>query len=318
MIKIFDEKAYIDIYIKQGFKNLHSWTRDAILYVRWLKLPYEQGGCGRELSKKECKEELIRICKKSIPLFNEMSDYKKIENIIKKAWANKEPLLQVKNIRISHTLFSWFKKQGLRKNELKLLFTLYVGYLIKKNNLKIKDATWFGQITDREFLRSNSNISSSFSIKKALNLFRDKGLIDLRGEYFSIIFINREDFKICENNVSNLETLTGYDLENIGEALYKFYDNYRYCDDCGRLIDKTKSTNKKYCEECAKLHKYKPQGTKVVTCKDCECQFETSAKNNKEEYRCEECYKKHRRKKKAETMRKLREKKPVWSGQMES
>ena len=293
MIKIFDEKAYIEIYIKQGFKNLYSWTRDAILYVRWLKLPYEDGGCGRELSKKECKDELIRICKKSIPLFNEMADYKKINNIIDKAWSNKEPLLQVKDIPISHATLSWFKKQGLRKNELKLLFTLYIGYLIKKNNLKIKDATWFGQITDREFLRSNSNISSSFSIKKALNIFRDKELIDLRGEYFSINFINREDFKVCENNVTKLEFITGYDLYNIGDALYKFYEKYCYCQECGRLID-TITKNKKYCEECAKIRKYRPKITKTVQCVDCEKFFETSAKNNKTEYRCDECAKIHR------------------------
>lgn len=307
MIKIFDEKAYIEIYIKQGFKNLYSWTRDAILYVRWLKLPYEDGGCGKELSKKECKEELIRICKKSIPLFNEMADYKKIKNIIDRAWANKEPLLQVKDITISHATLSWFKKQGLKKNEMKLLFTLYVGYLIKKNNLKINDATWFGQVTDREFLRSNSNISSGFSIKKTLNIFRDLKLIDLRGEYFSIIFPQREDFIACENNVTKLEILTGYDLYNIGDALCKFYDNYRYCEDCGRLITNV-TKNKKYCDDCAKLRKYKPKITKIVICEECKKEFETSAKNNKTTYLCEECYKVHRRIKKTETMRKLREK----------
>lgn len=308
MIKIFDEKAYIEIYIKQGFKNLYSWTRDAILYVRWLKLPYEDGGCGRELSKKECKDELIRICKKSIPLFNEMADYKKIKTIIDRAWANKEPLLQVKNIAISHTVLSWFKKQGLKKNEMKLLFTLYIGYLIKKKYLKINDATWFGQITDREFLRTNSNITSGFSIKKALNVFRDKKLIDLRGEYFSITFINQEDFQNCEKNVSNIEIITGYDLYNIGDALYKFYNNYRYCEDCGRLIDNS-SMNKKYCIDCAKIHKYKPQKNKIVKCIDCGKEYETSSKNNNKEYRCESCYLIHRREKKAETMRKLRGKK---------
>jgi hypothetical protein len=307
MIKIFDEKAYIEIYIKQGFKNLHSWTRDAILYVRWLKLPYSDGGCGRELSKNECKEELIRICKKSIPLFNEMADYKKIKNIIDRAWANKEPLLQVKDISISHATLSWFKKQGLKKNEMKLLFTLYIGYLIKKNNLKIKDATWFGQMTDREFLRSNSNISSGFSIKKTLNIFRDLNLIDLRGEYFSIIFPQHEDFIACENNVTKLEILTGYDLYNIGDALCKFYENYRYCEECGRLINNA-TKNKKYCDDCAKIRKYRPQVTKIVTCDNCKKDFETSSKNNKATYLCEDCYKIHRRIKKTETMRKLRKK----------
>ena len=297
MISIFDEKAYIEIYIKQGFKNLSTWTRDAILYVRWLKLPYEDGGCGRELSKKQCKEELVKICKKSVPLFNEMSDYKKINTIIEKAWKNKEPLFQIKNIHISHTTFSWFKKQGLRKNETKLLFTLYIGYLIKKKRFKDGDPTWFSQIKDREFLRSNSNISTSCSIKKTLNIFRDKGLIDLRGEYFSILFINDENFKHYENNVTRIEIITGPDLYNIGDTLYKFYDNYKYCEECGKLIENSK--NKKYCEECAKKRKYKPKDLseqiKKVICINCKKEFETSSKNNKEEYRCTDCKKEHDR-----------------------
>lgn len=295
LISIFDERAYIDIYIKQGFKNLGTWTRDAILYVRWLKLPYDQGGCGRELSKKECKEELIRICKKSVPLFNEMSDYKKINNIIDRAWKNKDPLIQIKDIPVSHTTFSWFKEQKLKKNETKLLFTLYIGYLIKKKRFKEGNPAWFSQIKDREFLRSNSNISTSCSIKKTLNLFRDKGLIDLRGEYFSITFIDREDFKHCENNVTRLEFITGQDLYNIGDTLYKFYENYKYCEDCGKLIENSK--NKRFCEDCAKLRKYKPkeihEQSKTVTCRDCKKEFKTSSKNNKSEYRCEKCYKEH-------------------------
>lgn len=307
MIKIFDQKAYIEVYIKQGFKNINSWQQDAILYVRWLKLPYEDGGCGRELSKKECKEELIRICKKSVPMFTEISDYKKIDNIIKKAWADKRPLYQIKDIPISHTVLSWFKKQGLKKNELKLLFTLYVGYLIKKKGMGYNGAERFQQIKDREFLRTNSNITTACSIKKTLNIFRDKGLIEITGNNFCITFINDKDFIECENNVSNLLILTGEDLYNIGDALFKFYSNYRYCEQCGRLIPNN-IKNKRFCDDCAKIRKYKPQETKIVTCKDCEIKFETSSKNNKQEYRCENCAKEHRRKKKAENMRRLREK----------
>lgn len=295
MIKIFDQKAYIEIYIKQGFKNINSWQQDAMLYVRWLKLPYEDGGCGRELSKKECKEELIRICKKSVPMFSEISDYKKIDNIIKKAWADKRPLYQIKDIAISHTVLSWFKKQGLKKNELKLLFTLYVGYLIKKKGMGYDNAERFKQIKDREFLRGNSNITTACSIKKTLNIFRDKKFIEITGDNFYLTFIKQEDFIECENNVSNLLILTGDDLYNVGDALLKFYADYRYCEQCGKLIPND-IKNKRFCDDCAKIRKYKPQEIKVVQCIDCGIEFETSSKNNKKEYRCEKCAKIYRRK----------------------
>ena len=86
-------------------------------------------------------------------------------------------------------------------------------------------------------------------------------------------------------------------LYNIGDTLYKFYDNYKYCEICGKLIENSK--NKKFCNECAKIRKYKPkelhEQIKKVICVDCKKEFETSSKNNKEEYRCDKCHKLHER-----------------------
>lgn len=303
MIRIFDEKAYIDNYIKHGFKNISKLRRDAILYVRWLKLPLEDGGCGEMLSKKECENALLKKCRK-IPYLNIDSKPDYIKTIMDKAWKDKHPLLSIKEIPISISVMNWFKQQGLKKNEIKLLFTLYIGYLIKMikyNDIEI--CCWFNQINDRDFLRGNANITTGTSVKKILNVFRDKRFIQHEGKRFKLIFINLEDFKRCEEDKNKFIFKTS-NLEDIGNTLYNYYDEKRFCLKCGKVIPVV--TNKKYCDDCyggikkekdrKKSEKqYHKKDNKKVTCVNCGEEFELNPKSRMKDPRCSNCYKKYRK-----------------------
>lgn len=312
MIKIFDERAYIDNYIKYGFKNISKLRRDAILYVRWLKLSIEDGGCGEMLSKKECEQALLKKCRK-IPYLNIDSKPEYIRSIIDKAWKDKYPLLGIKEIKISTDVMNWFRKQGLKKNEIKLLFTLYMGYLIKMEKYHDNEiCSWFNQINDRDFLRGNANITTGTSVKKILNVFRDKKFIQHEGKRFKIIFTDLDDFKICEKGKEKFIFKTK-NLEEIGNTLYNYYDDKRFCLRCGKVISSI--TNKKYCDDCydeikkEKARKqsqndYQKKEIKMIVCIDCGQEFELSSKTKRD--RCDKCYHIYRREQKTEAMKKFR------------
>lgn len=304
MIRIFNERAYIDNYIKYGFKNISKLRRDAILYVRWLKLPIEDGGCGEMLSKKECERELLKKCRK-IPYLNIDSKPDYIQTIMDKAWKDKHPLLNIKEIPVSVSVMNWFRRQGLKKNEIKLLFTLYMGYLIKMEKYHEDEiCRWFNQINDRDFLRGNANITTGTSVKKILNVFRDKQFIQHEGKRFKITFIDLEDFKECEKDKEKFIFKT-QNLEEIGNTLYGYYDERRFCLKCGKMIPVV--TSKKYCDECyeeikkekdlKRLEKtYQHKENKKVQCIDCGKEFELNPKSRMKEIRCSDCYDAHRKK----------------------
>lgn len=293
MIKIFNEKAYIDNYIKDGFRNLRKWGFDAKLYVRWLKLPMEDGGRGEEFSKAQCKEELLRKLKKN-QFFNLSKSYQYINDLIEQAWKDKTPLLDIKTIPVSYATMNWFKMQGLKKNEIKLLFTLYLGYLIKQHKYAKEYCKVFDLFIDREFLRTNSNIAKGYSIRNAIGVFADKGLIHYPGHKITLTFIDREDFKECENDISDIYNFSLEELDNIGNTLFTYYEQHRFCLACGKLIPE--HPNKKYCDECYEQRnrekakeRYEQQEEKTLICEQCGKEFTISANGKRK--KCEQCYK---------------------------
>ena len=79
------------------------------------------------------------------------------------------------------------------------------------------------------------------------------------------------------------------------------------CKSCGRLFRQKKEGNQIYCKQCAP--KYEKIEYKEVECSnsDCDKKFFVDARNMTK-CMCDDCYRKYRRKKKTETMRKLRKK----------
>lgn len=309
MIKIFNEKAYIDNYIKDGFRNLRKWGFDAKLYVRWLKLPLEDGGRGEEFSKAQCKEELLRKLKKN-QFFNLSKSYQYINDLIEQAWKDKTPLLDIKTIPVSYSTMNWFKMQGLKKNEIKLLFALYIGYLIKQYKYDKEYCKMFDLFVDREFLRTNSNIAKGYSIRNAIGILADKGFIYYPGHKITITFIDREDFKECENDISNIYNFSLEELENIGNTLFTYYDQHKFCLTCGKLIPN--HPNKKYCDECylkrnreKAKQKYEQQENKNLICEQCGKDFIISA--NGKRVICEDCQKEKEKELNRKRVQKYRE-----------
>lgn len=94
-----------------------------------------------------------------------------------------------------------------------------------------------------------------------------------------------------------------------GDIIYKniekSLEGTAICEKCGERFNQN-AVNQKLCESCST---YQKQEYKTITCIEPNCKntFDVDARNMTKT-RCDECYKIHRRKKKAETMRKLREK----------
>ena len=96
-----------------------------------------------------------------------------------------------------------------------------------------------------------------------------------------------------DNESDGVLTITR--LKDLGKEYLMFCgEDYIRCQKCGTLVKNYKNTNK-YCKTCGQ---YQPIETKTVICVDCGKEFSVDAKDN-QTIRCNDCYKKYRRKYKA-------------------
>ena len=96
-----------------------------------------------------------------------------------------------------------------------------------------------------------------------------------------------------DNESDTVLTITR--LKDLGKEYLMFCgEDYIRCQKCGTLVKNYKNTNK-YCKTCGQ---YQPIETKTVICVDCGKEFNIDAKDN-QTIRCNDCYKKYRRKYKA-------------------
>ena len=293
MIKIYDEIQYIEDFVKGDFLDTPHWIYDISIYVR---LKYKD--CHNEYTKAKIREELVKKCQKSFPWFNINIHYKIIDEVIKNNWKETRDFLSIKEIPIRQEVIEWFQKQNLKKNELKLLFTIYIAYRIKKcrGDFSEQQCLDFYHLSDKTFLRKNGCLSTSTSLRKTLISFYDRGyLYSENGNKYTPIFIRDNDvFKLDTSEVSNRENiLITKDLETCGDWIFNRLKNYTYCIQCGKMIEKI--TNNRYCQECKKKieDSKKPKLIKTLICEDCGKEFVTSSRDG-HKTRCESCQKKHR------------------------
>lgn len=96
-----------------------------------------------------------------------------------------------------------------------------------------------------------------------------------------------------DNESDTVLTITR--LKDLGKEYLMFCgEDYIRCQKCGTLVKNYKNTNK-YCKTCGQ---YQPIETKTVICVDCGKEINVDAKDN-QTIRCNDCYKKYRRKYKA-------------------
>ena len=96
-----------------------------------------------------------------------------------------------------------------------------------------------------------------------------------------------------DNESDTVLTITR--LKDLGKEYLMFCgEDYIRCQKCGTLVKNYKNNNK-YCKTCGQ---YQPKETKNVICVDCGKEINVDAKDN-QTIRCNDCYKKYRRKYKA-------------------
>lgn len=331
MRKNYDVPKQLERIISKGFSNPKTWRSDAGLFVRWKKFDEP------ELKKKEIKQKLIEKCKKTLVGFNYDLLYEDINEIVDKNIKVDFYPLKIESVQFSKSAMNWFIKQNLHKNESKFLFALYMAYVLKQVEKNVTDPLKFYKNDIAYFMRNNSCIAKTISIKKIFNYLEELGYITWTGNSGNLSFIQNNqalqckyviqeknthvnecifNFYIGNEDIDDMEYIfTTEDLDAFGDKYWSIVEGYKLCPRCYKVIPKIK--NKKYCDECAKeIHleqkrnrataQYIPKEEKHLICTECGKEFTLSSRGKR--HVCDECYQSQRKLKKAETMRKLREK----------
>ena len=173
------------------------------------------------------------------------------------------------------------------KSRQKVLFTLLV--LAKYYNaVSDKNKNW----TNLEYKKIFKLANVQLSIQNQALLINDLyncGFVNISKN------VGRPNIQVnfVDNESDTVLTITR--LKDLGKEYLMFCgEDYIRCQKCGTLVKNYKNTNK-YCKICGQ---YQPIETKIITCVDCGKEINVDAKDN-QTIRCNDCYKKYRRKYKA-------------------
>ena len=173
------------------------------------------------------------------------------------------------------------------KSRQKVLFTLLV---LSK---------YYNAVSDKNKNWTNLEYKKIFKLANVQLSIQNQALLinDLYNCGFVNVSKNVGKPNIQVNFVDNESdtVLTIARLKDLGKEYLMFCgEDYIRCQKCGTLVKNYKNTNK-YCKTCGQ---YQPIETKAVICVDCGEEFSVDAKDN-QTIRCNDCYKKYRRKYKA-------------------
>lgn len=173
------------------------------------------------------------------------------------------------------------------KSRQKVLFTLLVL------------AKYYNAVSDKNKNWTNLEYKKIFKLANVQLSIQNQALLinDLYNCGFVNVSKNVGKPNIQVNFVDNESdtVLTITRLKDLGKEYLMFCgEDYIRCQKCGTLVRNYKNTNK-YCKTCGQ---YQPIETKTVICVDCGKEFSVDAKDN-QTIRCNDCYKKYRRKYKA-------------------
>lgn len=318
MNNIFDEKDYVTNYIKYGFSLGSNFQRDCQIFIRWR---IGQGDTKQEIEKKIYKKlsKQLKTFDKEFFSYRVEQAFKVVKRMQKKG--KDIDLIHIKEISIPYATLNWFKEQDLKKNERKLLFTLYVGDILKHQI----DGYCLHMDYDKEFLKNNSNIIRSASVVKIIRLLRMSGyihqLVSMKEGLNGVIFLDfpeKEEFKETLKD-DNIYIFYTDDFYNLGNKLYDIFENDKYfletfqnaqncsqdnlktlvCKECGKEFKIGSKGKRTLCIECYKKvrhHKLKEYEKYInKTCNKCGKEFTISSKGKRDI--CDECYKELRKEK---------------------
>ena len=173
------------------------------------------------------------------------------------------------------------------KSRQKVLFTLLIL------------AKYYNAVSDKNKNWTNLEYKKIFKLANVQLSIQNQALLinDLYNCGFVNVSKNVGKPNIQVNFVDNESdgVLTITRLKDLGKEYLMFCgEDYIRCQKCGTLVKNYKNINK-YCKTCGQ---YQPIETKTVICVDCGKEFSVDAKDN-QTIRCNDCYKKYRRKYKA-------------------
>ena len=311
--KRFHQTAYAEYLLSNPqeiieSKNYYSNIRILLLYLRD-KL---------DLKPKLREEYIYELLKQIDPNFNEVTDYKKIDKILKGTSEKEYKIIEDKRIRVyKHNLkdcspiyvydteFDYINKLSKNKNQRKLLFAILCFWKIRNAIYKVDPKNFYipNYVVTIPCLKRTSRIS--LKEKETIGYL----FYDLK----QIGYINYTPYKQGGIIANFLEGLPEYnknglkveitDIEDIG--LYFEYFNtpnkFKFCEKCGSIYRVNNSNkhggdrNNKYCKPCKK-----EQTTylKLIRCQNCGQAKFISTKSRRREILCDECYEKIRQIKK--------------------
>ncbi len=255
------------------------------------------------------KEEIIKFCENSIPLFNVAKYYKIINYAIKKSRDNNQLLIRVEQIDVYKNEIDYIMSLDIQYNYKKILLAFLVQmklnkYIYETRNKKPYDTLYF-----KGGRKKYQNIKNMANVPVSLKINED-AIYEMAHNQTGIITLLHSGLIILdfiENCVSNGEVaFLIKDFENVGWYLDYYFQNpkIKLCEKCDNPFYMN-SNSQKYCRFHADT--YVPLGEKTLTCIDCKENFSVDARNMTK-FMCDECQHKRNNKLAKYRMRKYREK----------
>lgn len=252
MLNILDEKMYAEGIIANGFQS-KKWGLELFIlakYNRFLK----------NMSKKDCKDDLTEICNKNIRDYNLTDYYLTLKKAIDNAYKKDAKLFEIKSIEFSSGELDFIKNLAIAPKSKRLLFCLLC--CSKINELSHQSKFWINIAINR-LKKMNNCASNSYTvnilnelISNELIFINDKGSIYLsflNNNFTGLIrkfdFKNIEEFNTCglwwEKYVCNDKRVIKCNACNM--LVWKSSNRQIYCNDCskGKVREKYIKYNKK-------------------------------------------------------------------------
>lgn len=294
MLKNLDEIKKLKEILENGFSE--DWKNEVRILTKHLKL---QG-----VKKSKIKEQIKEKLEKEVMEYNKFTMFKKVNNIIDKAWKDDKPLRQIKQITIPKATVDWFLALEGKKipketilsikakkstkviekfwnwNRVKMLWTLYVWSKIQQQYSDF----WEYVAVEREvgYFRDCAGLPEKYKVVQESNNLHDLGMVKISSKrQLELLFLE----ELPQDG--DMLTLTGQDMVHCGYWLEKQKMGSFICEKCGKEIAVTNTTGRKrkYCPDCTST-----KGTIKAICIDCGKMFEKSAKATKT-CRCAKCQK---------------------------
>lgn len=261
MTEIYNEIGYIKEVLEKGLSQ--RW----ILETRLLTKYYKSQG----LKKAEILSIIKKKCELYVTQYDPLVSYRIVNKEVEKAWNDKTPLREIKEVYFSKGVLDWFlnleneemdkelydtlsghykarnipfNKKPFNKNRVKFLFTLYVWGLIQAQYLDFPWSMDLNRYGKR--IKIDANLPTSFKIIPECDLLRDLGMLDItwggrRGRSKGVRtnrkviskFVNLDVFKE-EITKDNRMVISGEDLYNCGLWLEKQKMGSFICQSCGK------------------------------------------------------------------------------------